>query len=111
MYLFKRQFAETFRKDRIIENCDSLDGALIKLETLNDGNYDDYIFSKSKPKKVAFEVCFTGFKKADKDWLIAQAIENKMDVRSSVTQNLYALCCGYNAGPTKVTAARMKGSL
>ncbi|CNB35931.1 Uncharacterised protein [Yersinia ruckeri] len=105
----KSNSLKTFRKDRILEDCESLDDALVKLEALREGNFDDYIFSKSKPKKDAFEVCFTGFKKADKDRLIAKAVDNKMDVRSSVTQNLYALCCGYNAGPTKVTAARMKG--
>ena len=60
---------------------------------------------------VLFEVCFTGFKKADKERLTTLATENKMFVRSSVTQNLQVLCCGYNAGPTKVTAARMKGVL
>lgn len=37
------------------------------------------------------------------------ATANGMTVRSSVTQNLQLLCCGYNAGPSKVTAARMKG--
>lgn len=63
----------------------------------------------NNPKVNLFEVCFTGFKKDDKERLISLATDNKMSVRTSVTQNLQVLCCGYNAGPKKVDAARMKG--
>lgn len=99
---------KTFRKDRVIENCSSYDDALKIIDSLGLESFS-HLFQKSKPK--LFEVCFTGFKKADKERLITLATESKMSVKSSVTQNLQVLCCGYNAGPTKVTDARMKGVL
>ncbi|GKX44543.1 hypothetical protein SOASR015_35770 [Pectobacterium carotovorum subsp. carotovorum] len=99
---------KTFRKDRLIENCPSYKDA-VKVANVTDKSNYSHLFQKSKVN--LFEVCFTGFKKADKDRLVSLATENKMLVRSSVTQNLQVLCCGYNAGPTKVTAARMKGVL
>nr|WP_149022640.1 BRCT domain-containing protein [Salmonella enterica] len=56
-------------------------------------------------------MCFTGFKKADKERLVDKANEQGLTVRTSVTQNLQMLCCGYNAGSSKVSAARMKGTI
>ena len=98
---------KTFRKDRLLKECSSLEEAV---SLLSDYPVSEHEFLISKPKKAnLFEVCFTGFKKDDKERLTSVAIENKMSVRSSVTQNLQVLCCGYNAGPTKVSAARMKG--
>ncbi|WP_253073714.1 hypothetical protein [Sodalis ligni] len=99
---------KTFRKDRIIEEFNSLDDALSRYETLDKSIYN-HLVSASNKKPSLLEVCFTGFKKGDKERLIILAEENKLLVRSSVTQNLQFLCCGYNAGPTKVTAARMQG--
>ncbi|WP_323667116.1 hypothetical protein [Pectobacterium punjabense] len=99
---------KTFRKDRLIESCQTYEDA-VKVANITDAS--KYLHLFQKPKVNFFEVCFTGFKKADKDRLVNLATENEMSVRSSVTQNLQVLCCGYNAGPTKVTAARMKGIL
>lgn len=62
-------------------------------------------------EKNTFDVCFTGFKKADKERLVDKANEQGLTVRTSVTQSLQMLCCGYNAGPSKVSAARMKGTI
>lgn len=99
----------TFRKDRVIKLVDSADAASTSLATIKESDYSHIQLGKPKVQKVTFDVCFTGFKKADKDRLTESATANGMTVRSSVTQNLQLLCCGYNAGPTKVTAARMKG--
>ena len=99
----------TFRKDRVIRYVLSADAASTFIATIKESDYSHIQLSKPKVLKVTFDVCFTGFKKADKDRLIESATANGMTVRSSVTQNLQLLCCGYNAGPTKVTAARMKG--
>ncbi len=55
------------------------------------------------------EICFTGFKSADKEALIASAEQSGMFIRSSVTANLDFLCCGYNAGPKKIEKARHQG--
>lgn len=99
----------TFRKDRVIKLVETADAASTFLMTVKESDYSHIQLSRPKAQKVTFDVCFTGFKKADKDRLIECANANGMTVRSSVTQNLQLLCCGYNAGPTKVTAARMKG--
>lgn len=99
----------TFRKDRVIKLLESTDAAIESLGSIEEVDYSHLPASKPKAKPTTFDICFTGFKKADKDRLIECASANGMTVRSSVTQNLQLLCCGYNAGPTKVTAARMKG--
>lgn len=102
----KSNYLKTFRKDRVIKECSSYDLALVDLSEYKGIEHPS--FSKN-PKVNLFEVCFTGFKKDDKERLISLATDNKMSVRASVTQNLQVLCCGYNAGPKKVDAARMKG--
>lgn len=99
----------TFRKDRVIKLLESADSAIESLERIEQIDYAHLTASKPKSKPATFDICFTGFKKADKDRLTECAATNGMTVRSSVTQNLQLLCCGYNAGPTKVTSARMKG--
>ncbi len=102
----KSKQLKTFRKDRVIKECSSYDLALVDLSEYKGLEHPS--FSKT-PKVNLFEICFTGFKKDDKERLISLATDNKMSVRASVTQNLQVLCCGYNAGPKKVDAARMKG--
>ncbi|ADU70699.1 BRCT domain-containing protein [Pantoea sp. At-9b] len=99
---------KTYRKDRILKQTESGSLASESVGAFSPENYR-HLFTLSPPKEVTFDICFTGFKKADKERLIECATANGMTVRSSVTQNLQLLCCGYNAGPTKVTAARMKG--
>ncbi|EFR7922777.1 hypothetical protein H1Z67_000112 [Salmonella enterica] len=115
----------TFRKDRFIKFLDSFEDAI---EYLNktvptlDINKDEWVKTKSrhhydsfnlkKPDfKNTFEVCFTGFKKTDKDRLKDSAISAGMIVRSDVTANLHILCCGYNAGTKKMEIATLKGTM
>ncbi|EMO5615840.1 hypothetical protein ACV8MQ_08280 [Klebsiella pneumoniae] len=100
----------TFRKDRILKECTSADEAEQACQSLLPENYI-HLTKETKPKALTFDVCFTGFKKADKERLIDVAGTHNLTIRSSVTQNLQMLCCGYNAGPTKVNAARMKGTV
>ncbi|MEY4767957.1 MAG: hypothetical protein RL637_596 [Pseudomonadota bacterium] len=57
------------------------------------------------------EICFTGFKSADKQRLTKIAIAANMLVRKEVSTNLKYLCCGYNAGPKKLEIAREKNIL
>jgi len=104
----KTQWLKTFRKDRVLSEHQDAETADAALGSYSVDNYR-HLFPESKPKKLQTEICFTGFKKDDKERLIAVATSSAMSVRSSVTQNLHILCCGYNAGPTKVNAARMKG--
>jgi NAD-dependent DNA ligase len=57
------------------------------------------------------EICFTGFKKDDKNRLTIIAQQHNMLVRQSVTVNLDFLCGGYNAGPAKKRKAEAQGAL
>ncbi|EAO4365570.1 hypothetical protein I5398_22500 [Citrobacter freundii] len=100
----------TFRKDRILQEFSSADEAQLSCQSFLPENYL-HLTKVIKPKTLTFDVCFTGFKKSDKERLIEVAEANSLTVRSSVTQNLQMLCCGYNAGPSKVNAARMKGTI
>lgn len=115
----------TFRKDRFIKFLDSFEDAieyLNKVVPTLDINKNEWVKTKSRHhydsfnlKKPdfndTFEVCFTGFKKTDKDRLKDSAISAGMIVRSDVTANLHILCCGYNAGPKKMEIATLKGTM
>ncbi len=129
--LWEHYGIRTFRKDRIIESFDSYHEAERYAEKLNSepslidlSSYDLGTTNRTKYKRYerpgmkapldfsgALEICFTGFKKVDKDRLSKTAVEAGMIVRTDVTVNLHILCGGYNAGPKKLDVARMKGSL
>jgi len=59
----------------------------------------------------AIEVCFTGFKAADKERLQQHAQNRGMFLRDAVAYGLHVLCYGYNAGPAKMEKARKLGVL
>jgi len=112
----------TFRKNRFIKSFDRLDEAK-KYAELIAPTFDPspYVLPEKRHDSLRkydapifdgeFEVCFTGFKKADKERLIERAKLASMIVRSEVTVNLHILCYGYNAGPKKMELARMKGTI
>ncbi|WP_370609457.1 hypothetical protein NMD12_05610 [Citrobacter portucalensis] len=100
----------TFRKDRILQEFTSADEAQQACVSFQPETYI-HLTKVTKPRASTFDICFTGFKKADKERLIEVAEAHNLTVKSSVTQNLQMLCCGYNAGPSKVNAARMKGTV
>lgn len=103
---------KTYRLDRILQEYGSADEANRSCDSFTPDIYAHLLTkSKSSLRKQTFDICFTGFKKADKERLIIIASENALTVRDSVTKNLQILCCGYNAGPSKVNAARMKGTI
>ena len=58
----------------------------------------------ANPEKK-FEVCFTGFPKAEKEQLIKMAEQHEMFVRTRVTSKLGLLVCGDNAGWAKIKEA------
>ncbi|WP_157725642.1 BRCT domain-containing protein [Vitreoscilla filiformis] len=104
----------TFRKDRVLEYID---------DNINVEARLSYHISNNPPpiekeRKTVFrkandsgklEICFTGFKQADKDRLTSLAEANNFFIRPSVTKNLHFLCCGYNAGPSKIEKSRHQG--
>lgn len=64
--------------------------------------------SSVNPEKK-FEVCFTGFTKAEKAELTQRAEANSMFVRKSVSVNLGLLICGENRGRSKLEKAEKMG--
>jgi NAD-dependent DNA ligase len=60
-------------------------------------------------KEKRIEVCFTGFSPSDKSELIKIAQDNDIHVAKSVTKELMFLCCGENAGPSKMSKAEKQG--
>ncbi len=52
------------------------------------------------------QICFTGFRYADKQQLKELAKSHNWIVRESVTKRLNFLCCGYNAGRKKLERAK-----
>lgn len=101
---------KTFRRDRIIKEFGSYDEAEKGLLSVSLPDCA-HLITKPSRKKSTWEICFTGFKSDDKKRLTAIAADNDLTVRSSVTEKLNILCCGYNAGPKKLDAARLKGIL
>ncbi len=96
----------TFRKDRILEK-------ITDQNTLEDRL--QFHVSVNPPPKAPpkshhlLDICFTGFKSDDKKRLIEYSQNASFIVRSSVTRSLNFLCCGYNAGPSKIKKARKQG--
>lgn len=100
---------KTFRKDRILEEIKNI-GIVEERLAYHIKNNPPLKKPTRRPFDV-WDVCFTGFKKADKDDLLKLAKDAELVVRSSVTHNLTFLCCGYNAGPKKIEKARQQGVL
>ncbi|MGL6543382.1 BRCT domain-containing protein [Aeromonas caviae] len=64
---------------------------------------------KLPPKDYSFKVCFTGFTKADKAGLTELAESAGMKVVTGVSASLDFLCCGDNAGWSKMKKANELG--
>lgn len=104
-YCLRAKDIRTFKKERVLEALSPGDDVQAKI---------DHHVSQFPPpaprRKIqsAIDICFTGFSSAEKRELAAKAEAAGMVVRSSVTQKLDFLCCGDNAGPKKLQAAREK---
>ena len=103
---------KTLKTSKILSLKESYREALEVAKVLQE-NYS--IIPKNKTgrrwKNVSnkFEVCFTGFNKAEKDKLIILAKDHNMYVRSVVTKNIGLLVCGERAGPMKMKKANVEG--
>ncbi|MBR0573368.1 MULTISPECIES: WYL domain-containing protein [Pasteurellaceae] len=114
-YDLNRRDTRTFKIERIGDEIIELETGLIstKEDWLRD-NYDieldDYL--NYEYKEPTLEVCFTGFKKADREGLeLDTELTGEFIIRKSVTQNLDILVCGSNAGPTKKAQAERQGAI
>ena len=101
-----------FRKDRILEIVDDGDQLGARLKYFQENTPPPPVrkmrnIPRNSENKE--EVCFTGFKSADKQHLADLSVEEDYWVSKSVTVGLTYLCCGPNAGPKKMEKARVKG--
>ncbi|MDH2998091.1 hypothetical protein A1D22_09405 [Pasteurellaceae bacterium LFhippo2] len=116
-YCHDKEDMRTFRVERIDnEIIDLSTGEVLSKEQWleNHGIYHIVKRNKSYQSNSSYddfseEICFTGFKKADRERLERLAILNDYVVRKSVTINLDYLVCGSNAGPTKLAQAESQG--
>ncbi|QBG47683.1 hypothetical protein EGM51_09860 [Verrucomicrobia bacterium S94] len=109
----KARALRTFRKDRILETIKDSSGVEEKLEFYKSKfpkPEESATHSKSRSNRDHKpEICFTGFKKNEKQQLIELAESSSFFVRTAVTANLHYLCCGSTAGPKKIEKARAQG--
>lgn len=101
---------KTFRQDRVISHHSSPEEAEQAMNVmLESGELVPYV-PKPRPWET-FDVCFTGYTKAEKEELSIKAEAAGLTVRKDVTVHLNLLCCGPNAGPSKIKKSREKGIL
>ena len=104
----------TFRKDRVLEYLNENSDINERLQYHINSNpppieKDRSLIKNYHNPQGKLEICFTGFKQSDKEKLIALAEKNNFFIRPTVTKNLHFLCCGYNAGPSKIEKSRHQG--
>lgn len=107
----------SLRTDRVIDVFDTPEEAVAAFEQA-DARYADRIqqiksapdyHGPRLPQDYSFKVCFTGFSKADKAWLTELAESAGMKVVTGVSASLDFLCCGDNAGWSKMKKANELG--
>lgn len=107
----------SLRADRVIDVFDTPEEALTAFEQA-EARYADRIqqiksspdyHGPKLPQDYSFKVCFTGFSKADKAGLTELAESAGMKVVTGVSASLDFLCCGDNAGWSKMKKANELG--
>ena len=105
----------TYRKDRILEFIVDREHASERIQhyqaTLPPPSHETHRPSWKRNTTGALEICFTGFKAADKESLQKLAEDNGFLVRQAVTAQVSILVGGYNAGPAKTERARHQGAM
>ncbi|WP_161555980.1 BRCT domain-containing protein [Mangrovicoccus ximenensis] len=64
---------------------------------------------QNRKPRPSINICFTGFTASAASKMRELATTNGFGVNSSVVKATTHLCCGSNAGPKKVEAARSRG--
>lgn len=81
-----------------------------KIASMTDAEGWKWIYKHHPPKKDPDknkpQICFTGFRPAQKENLYDHAQQNGMKIVKSVTKKLSFLCIGENAGPSKMKKAK-----
>ncbi|MGR3220241.1 MAG: hypothetical protein ACUZ8H_10550 [Candidatus Anammoxibacter sp.] len=106
----------TFRKDRVLEDIDNSTDHEQRLNYHIEHSPPPketraYTYNRRANESEKPEICFTGFKKIDKERLSKDAELAGIFLRDSVTKNLEFLCCGDNAGPKKIEKSRHQGAI
>lgn len=76
-----------------------------EIESISDREGWNWIYSNKPvytPKPHMTEICFTGFRKEEKDELEEKANSIGFKIARSVTKKLDYLCIGETAGPSKL---------
>lgn len=76
-----------------------------EIESLTEKKGWEIIYSLKVKKDPKIEICFTGYNPSEKQKLTKIAIEKGFHIAKSITVNLNFLCCGSNAGETKIKKA------
>jgi NAD-dependent DNA ligase len=94
---------------RILRSKTDLTDEQLEQMTEREGWAVVYSLRSQETKEKKVEVCFTGFSPADKKELIQIANDNNIHIAKSITKGLMFLCCGGNAGPSKMVKAEKQG--
>ena len=82
-----------------------------EIENLTEQKGWDIVYSLTVKKEKLNEICFTGFSPNEKNEITQIAENNNFHIAKSVTANLTFLCCGDNAGPSKMDKAEKQGTI
>ncbi|MBW4362835.1 BRCT domain-containing protein [Flavobacterium taihuense] len=77
----------------------------LELNDLTERQGWDIVYALKPKAEPKIEICFTGFSPTEKSVLTKLAEENNFHIAKSITVNLNFLCCGENAGPSKMKKA------
>lgn len=77
----------------------------LELNHLTERQGWDIVYELKPKTERKVEICFTGFSPTEKSLLTKFAEENNFHIAKSITVNLNFLCCGENAGPSKIKKA------
>ncbi|OXE98665.1 hypothetical protein BC749_10740 [Flavobacterium araucananum] len=77
----------------------------LELNDLSERQGWDIVYRLKPKAELKIEICFTGFSPTEKILLTKLAEENNFHIAKSITVNLNFLCCGENAGPSKMKKA------
>ena len=94
----------TFRKDRVDRYLEGVE--LLLLDKAPPASKP----SLKAPKDSRPKILFTGFKAADRQRLEEWADAQGLRIMKSTSPSISFLCIGYNAGPSKIEAARRSGA-
>jgi BRCT domain type II-containing protein len=82
-----------------------------EIENLTEQKGWNIVYSLTVKKEKHNEICFTGFSPSEKKEITQIAENHNFHIAKSVTTNLTFLCCGDNAGPSKMDKAEKQGAV